>query len=144
MTPWEHTERRAREEAYATINADPQLLLEEDSWFDVDADLIYARLIGFDDEIVRDGMPLSKVPREIRMPILQSSRRLFREAEDEAFLNRLGIFDPALLMPPAPAVFRLQSGSATIRVSGELCPPVEQLRDDNTAVLAYLRYRRRS
>jgi hypothetical protein len=145
VTSWEQAERMAREQAYDTIDADPQVLLEQDSWFDVDADLIYARLLGFEGEIVRDGWRLPKVTPEIRMPIVRSTRALFREAADEAFLNRAGIIDVDLLMPTVrTAVYRLQSGFATIRVSGQFRPPVEQLRDDDTAVLAYLRYRRRA
>jgi hypothetical protein len=132
VSDWSEFEPCLRDRAYRRIDAMPELLLETDSWFTLDADLFYARLMGYEDEIVKDGLQLTKVVPDIRVPIYQ---RL-----------TLAPFDP---LDPAAIEIRtaryvLQSCFATLSVSAMHNPPVEKLRDDFTAKVAFLRYRRRS
>lgn len=134
MISWAEVEPALRDQAYRKLDTDPQILLEGDSRFDVDADLFYARLIGFEDEIVEDGVRLTSVQPEIHVAIPQPLR-LSDFAADEPIVG---------LEPTTRAVYRLQSGFATLSVDGMYGPPVEKLRKDFTARIAYLRYRRRS
>lgn len=121
----------------------PELLLETDSWFHVDADIYYARLLGFEDEIVRDGMALRRAEPQILMPIPMSFKVMTSEVLDEKFAHDNGIrLDIA---PMKTAVYVLQSCFVTLDVSGETYEvPVDKLRNDFTVKVAYLRYRRRS
>lgn len=134
-TRWTGIERIMRERAYRTIERDPQILLETNGGpVGLDADLIYARLIGFEDEVVQDGLRLSEAVATLRVPIPR--RPLFVREDADSVLWETE--------PTRVALYELQSGFATLSVSGEYLPPVEQLRPDNTARVAYLRYRRRS
>lgn len=134
-TPWAEIEPVLRDRAYRHIDAMPEILLETDSWFTLDADLIYARLIGYEDEIVKDGLRLPRVEPEIYLAIMRRPR----------------IYEPTpaeFSIEPEPmlkATYRLQSCYTTLDVSAELYDvPVENLRHDHIAKVAYLRYRRRS
>lgn len=141
--PWIETEQRLRKKAYAHLDNDPQILLERDAWFDVDADLFHARLIGFEDEIVADWW-IRKVEPILLVPLRQSMRTMVRDATDQHFLDSAGIFDPELgLTPMRTARYVLQSGFATLSVDGMYDPPCE-LRPDCTAKIAFLRYKRRA
>lgn len=142
---WAQVEPTLRDRAYKRIDDMPELLLEHDAWFTLDADIIYARMFGFEDEIVEDRLRLTKVEPAIFMPIFQSTTRMIQEATDAAFLDKAGIFSVDMgIAPMRAAEYRLQSCFVTMSVSGMHDPPVEQLRDDGTVTVAYLRYRRRS
>jgi hypothetical protein len=144
VIPWAEVEDRLREEAYEALDNDPQILLERDAWFDVDADLFHARLIGFEDEIVAEWW-IHRVEPILLVPIHQSFRTMVREATDQQFLDSAGIYDTGLgFQPIRTARYVLQSGFATLSVDGMYSPPVERLRPDNTARVAFLRYRRRA
>lgn len=136
MTPWAEMEPMLRDRAYRRLVDDPEILLETDTGglYDFDADLIYARLLGFDDEIVKDGLLLPKVMDQIFVPIHQ---RLTRASSDPSDLLEIE--------PPRTARYVLQSSFVTLSVSGFVTdPPVEKLRDNFTAKIAYLRFRRRA
>lgn len=144
MTTWAEVEPTIRDRAYRRIDAMPEILLETDSWFTLDADLFYARLIGYDDEIVQDGVLLPKVEHDIFVGINQPLD--YELLADDAFLHKAGIATLDTAIPTLrTARYALQSCFVTLSVSGELYdPPVKKLRDDFTARIAYLRYRRRS
>lgn len=136
MTTWAEVEPAIRDSAYRRIDADPQILLEDDSEFELEADLIYARLFGFDGEVVHDGRPLFTVVPKILVPIVTPARVSLggtNQPEDTIDYETYRY-----------AAYHLQSTHITLRVSGEYGPPVAQLADDHTATVAYLRYRRRS
>jgi hypothetical protein len=144
MIPWAEVVPRLLEHAYGAMNNDPQILLERDAWFTVDADLFHARLIGFEDEIVADWW-IRKVEPILLMPITQSMATMVREVTDQQFLDSAGIHDPELgIAPMRTARYVLQSGFATLSIDGMYSPPVERLRLDQTAKIAFLRYRRRA
>ena len=134
MTAWAQVEARVREKAYRTIDRDPQVLLEQDGGpVGLDADLFHARLIGFEDEIVKE-MWIRGAEPTILLPIPQRPLVLATDAETVRWE----------MEPSRVARYELQSGFAALSVSGEYDPPVEKLRPDFTARIAYLRYRRRA
>lgn len=134
MSRWEEFELALREQAYGTIDADPRLLLETDGGpVGMKADVIFARLIGMDDNIVQDGWRLPRVEPYLLMPIPLSRR------------ERMANYEPTV----ADAVLRtakfvLQSGFAHTRVSGEYAPPGVSLDSDFMFDVLYLRYKRRA
>jgi hypothetical protein len=143
--PWFEMEPMLCERAYGHLDNDPQILLEHDAWFDLDADLFHARLIGFDGEVVKEVWVNSVMP-VIMMPIYQRLALTIDPTEIAPGVHRLdGVEIHLPVDPHEPARYVLQSGFATLRVSGFVTdPPVERLRDDMTAVVAFLRYKRRS
>lgn len=131
---WTEIEAFMPERAYRTLERDPQVLLERDGGpVGLDADLFHARLLGFEDEIVTEMWVRGAEPT-ILMPIL---RRPVVLRADAASLRYE-------MEPSRVARYELQSGFVTLSVSAEYDPPVERLRPDFTARVAYLRYRRRS
>lgn len=120
---WEHFEAALRERAYAAIDHDPQVLLEEDGGpLGQTADVILARLIGFDDEIVHDGWRLRRVE-----PVL------------------LAVESTEVVPSMTAATYRLQSSYVRTRASAmNGMPPDVTPGPDATFDVLYLRYRRRS
>lgn len=145
MSRWTEYEAFLRDRAYQTLDRDPRILMEGDGGpVGLDADLFHARLLGFEDEVVRDIWVRGAEPT-LLMPIEQSFATMAREATDQAFLDAAGIYDPDLgFRTSRVARYELQSGYVVLSVAAEYQPPVERLRPDSTARVAYLRYRRRS
>lgn len=131
MTRWQHTERILREDAYRTIDGQPEVLLEGDGGpVGMKADLILARFLGFDDQIIEDGYRLNRVESEWLMPIHP----------------RLTVSEPDPMVPfMRVARYVLQQGYATTRVAAEhLDPGIPYDMTTFTATLLYVRYRRRA
>lgn len=126
MITWADVERSLRQRAYATLDDDPRILLETDAVFTVHADLIYARLFGFEDEIVRDGMQLTRAEPMILLPI---PPRIPLDGHRD--LTGLGM-----------ARYMLQSAFTVLTVTGEPGPP--QHPAGAPVRVAYLRYKRRA
>ena len=134
MSRWSEVEAFMRERAYRALDRDPQILLERDGGpVGLDADLFHARFLGFEDEIVRE-MWVPRAEPTILMPIPQ---RPIWSAVDAASVHWE-------MEVSRVARYELQSGYVTLSVAAEYDPPVEKLRPDFTARVAYLRYRRRS
>lgn len=131
MSLWEQVEPIARDKAYRTIERDPQILLEGDGGpGSMQAEVYMARLFGFEDEIVADGVRLRRPEPVYFMPI--SSGPAWMRADED--------------MQPAPirtASYVMQSGFALVTLAAEYAPPGVTLRDDFTFRVLYLRYRRR-
>lgn len=120
-----------RRRAYGALEADPQVLLEVDGGpLGVDADVFIARLIGFEDEVVDDGIRLRRAEPVYLVPL---HRRL-------SMLEP----DPAELAPMRISTYVLQSGYALATVAAENAPADVAVRDDFTVRVLYLRYRRRN
>lgn len=134
MSRWTEVEAFMRQKAYRAIDRDPQILFERDGGpVGLDADLFHARLIGFEDEIVsemwiRGAEPTILMPIPQRPVVLRSDATSLRYEMETSRVAR----------------YELQSGYAVLSVEAEYNPPVEKLRPDFTARVAYLRYRRRS
>lgn len=127
---WDQVEPIMREQAYRAIENDPQVLLEHDGGpYGVHAEVIFARLYGLDDEIVRDGWRLPRIEAALRLPIIP---RLRISAE------------PVRLEPVGRvATYVLQSGYALQTVDAMNGPPDVPLLPDFRVRVLYLRYRRR-
>lgn len=129
---WMRMEAALRERAYAVIDNQPEVLLEGDGGpVGMKADVILARFLGFDDQIIQDGYRLQRVEPEWLMPI---HPRMTARAQP----------DP----PPMPmmrtARYVLQSGYVLHHLSGEYAPA--DVSVDLTTLqfsVLYLRYRRR-
>lgn len=133
MSRWSQVEAIMRDRAYRTLDRDPQILFETDGGpVGLDADLFHARLLGFEDEIVKE-MWVSGAEPTILVPIPQRPVMLASDATEVRFE----------MEPTRVARYELQSGFAVLSVAAEYEPPVERLRPDFTAKVAYLRYRRR-
>lgn len=131
---WAEVERELREQAYGTLYMDPQILLERDGGPEgLHAELIYARLFGFDDEVVRDGWRLPRVEPVLYLPIMSSLRAVFAEPSADV-----------VFQPTRRATYRLQAAYALVAVHGEFAPAGVPLRPDFTFRVLYLRYRRRA
>jgi hypothetical protein len=127
---WEQAEPIFRERAYRSLAAQPEYLLEGDGGpIGLKADAVFARLTGFDDEIVKDGYRLSRVEPELRVP-MRPRLQAWSEPAASAALLRV-------------ARYVLQSGWATLSVSVPYLPPGVEPDVTGQAVLAFLRYRRR-
>jgi len=136
MATWDEIEAALRHKVYRTLENDPQILLEQDGGpFGVEADLIYARLIGYEDEIVKDGWRLRSIEPQLWLPITPSAR---------SFLNPDA---PPPLDVSRSAIYVLQSGYAVMPVDPLIAPDVLDLlppgRDWQPVRVLYLRYRRR-
>lgn len=70
VSEWEQIEPELRERAYRRMDSDPQVLLEQDGWLSVTADVIFARLHGMDDEVIGDRR-LQRVEPIIFAPIVR-------------------------------------------------------------------------
>lgn len=118
-----------REQAYAMIENQPEYLLEHAGGpRGIEADIISARLVGFDDEIDEDWL-IQDIVGVLRRPIVPRS-----------WLS----FDGAPLLASV-ATYELQSNYATTTVANGAAP-VEWLRflkpPDFIVRLLFLRYRR--
>lgn len=71
MTSWDDIQPAIAERLDRTLTGDPQWLFAGRGRPPVDADVVLARLIGFDEEVVRD-VRLSSVLDEYREPIRPS------------------------------------------------------------------------
>jgi hypothetical protein len=125
---WTHVERYLREQAYHAIDANPNSLFERDGGPEgMTASFIYARLMGHDDQIVKDGWRLRRVEPVLYLPIPE----------------RLTLTEPdPLLVMPRTAEYRLQSGFVLTHVSAEYTPPGTPHDDRWLASVLYVRYRR--
>lgn len=131
MSLWDQAEPVFREKAYRTIERDPQILLEGDGGpGSVQAEVYMARLYGYDDEIVADGLRLPRPEAVYLMPIM--SQPAWMRADED--------MQPALIRT---ATYVLQSGFALVKLAPEYAPPGVTLGDDFTFRVLYLRYRRR-
>lgn len=130
---WREVEWEARQQAYRTLDNDPQILLETDSGGpSVQAEVIMARLIGYEDEIVEDGLRLTRVEPVIRMPIMRRPW-IYEETQPP----------PDMTMPAAE--YRVQSGFALVHLDAMYAPPDVEFRPPTfTFRVLYLRYRRRA
>lgn len=126
---WEQIEPTLREEAYRVIDSDPQVLLETDAGFSLDADVFFARLVGFDDEVVADWR-INRIEPELYVPLMD--RPTMASAEDVLY--------PTM---PRRATYKLQSSYAMHTVQSIDGPSDVKPRPDFTIKVAYLRYRRR-
>lgn len=129
---WEHAEPCLRKRAYATLDANPESLLDGDAGgVSTPADVIMARLIGFDDQIVADGWRLTRPEPVLLMPIPE---RLSAT-----------MIDPQPFTMPRTARYVLQRGHAVVPLDGMYAPP-GVTPDPQTLLVRvlYLRYRRRS
>lgn len=147
--PWSETERRLRERAYTAMNNDPQILLERDAWFDLDADMFHARMIGFDDEIVREAWIRRPEPVILEPIVRPFSLARADPTEIAPGVHRLHGVDIHLplddddLLYGRTARYHLQSGFVVFTVDAKYQPPAEP-RPDMTVKIAFLRYRRRA
>jgi len=127
---WEEMEPVLREQAYRTIDHDPRSLLEVDGGPEgLRADVYMARLLGLDDDIVKDGWRLPRAEPHLRLPLFQ---RVTLAVPDEMLYPTL-----------RTARYELQSSFCTLRVAAEYLPPDVKVGPDFVATFAYLRYRRR-
>ena len=131
-TRWREVEAELRDLSYRRMDSDPESLLEHDSGGpSVKADVIMARLVGLDDEIVRDGWRLTHVAPELRLPIMRRSP-MFEEIQSLPDVN----------LPTARYV--LQNGFVLHHLDERYAPPgVEVGPPTFTFTVLYLRYRRR-
>jgi hypothetical protein len=128
---WQQVEPTLRHKAYRTIESDPQVLLETDGGpVGMPAEVIFARLLGFEDEVVEDGLRLAEVVPDLRLPIMS--------------LGPLLSSGPLEPQPIRVARYALQSGYARTKVAAEFAPPGVQLGPDFTFRVLYVRYRRRA
>lgn len=126
---WTEVETIMREKAYRRLDNDPQVLLEQDAWFNVDADLIFGRLYGLDGEIVQDGWQLRRIEPRVLLPIIPRSL--------------LAMDDTPAVPTLRTATYVLQSGYVLVPMDAVYAPPGVEIRPDGTFVVLYLRYRRR-
>ncbi len=126
-------EERLRAICAGTLDNDPSILLETDGVpVGQTADVILARLIGFDDEIVDDTLQLSRVEPSLRLPVSEPVR----------------VVDPMPMeyTPPRTARYVLQSGFTRATLDGmyarlfgvRVGPPT------CTASVLFVRYKRRA
>lgn len=129
---WREVEAILRGKAYGTLDNDPQVLLEGDGGpVGAEADVIMARLLGFDDQIVEDGWRLRRVEPVLFMPIMP-------------VLRLTTATEPGLTLPRT-AEYVLQSGWARCPIAAEYAPPDVQVGPPTfTFDVLYVRYRRRS
>lgn len=133
QVPWPEMERHLRGHLYAVIDHTPELLLDADGGpVGATADIILARLLGFDDEIVDDSLRLGRV------------EQVWLKAIPQQF-SVTAVELTADIEPLRTAEYVLQSCYAQMAVASMLLPP--EMRGDSptfqTSVLA-VRYRRRS
>ncbi len=132
-TLWQQVEPILREKAYASLDHDPQSLLDGDAGgFQADVEVIMARLIGFDDQIVEDGWRLERVEPVLLLPLFQKMT-LARAAA------------PVSTSMPRAARYVLQGGYAIAPLDPMYAPPgIRPNMTTWTVRVLYLRYRRRS
>lgn len=129
---WDDLIVHLRDEAYATLDADPMSLLDADGAPGVKADLYSARLVGMDDNVVDDWWIPDPRP-ELMAPIRPAPRLI---ADDDPTHS-----------PPPHARYVLQGAYATSTVAADylidaprtLVPKIQP----EGVTIAFLRYRRR-
>lgn len=130
MSSWDDAVAATIARCYASIEHDPQILLECDGGpVGKRAGIVVARMYGFDDELVAE-VRLAEALLEYRMPLR----------------DRLPVAaDPVGLLPRA-AIYRLQSAYASARISSICGAPHGIERDPATRLVEVLclRYRRRA
>lgn len=132
---WAHVEPTIRDQMNATLDAQPESLFEHDGGpVGRTADIILARLVGFDDQVVDDALRLRRVEPEWRTPI---PARLSLTPEpfspDDAILRT--------------ARYVLQSGFAEMKLDPTavpLPPDVKPTPPGFLVTVLFVRYRRRS
>lgn len=127
---WAQAEPYLRDRAYATIEADPSFLLEgEGGPYGVKADIILARLIGHDDQIVRDDLRLERI-----VPVWL-----------EPIFTRTTLARPAdVLEQPRTAEYGLRSGFAVMETDiAAIWPPAGVEAKTGRYTVLFLRYKRR-
>lgn len=131
VSHWERMEPTLRHRAYRTIESDPQVLLEADGGpVGMQAEVVLARLLGFEDEVVQDGLRLAQVVPDLRVPLPASLSLLSSDSVQP--------------QPIRTATYVLQSGFALTKVAAEYAPPGVEVGNDFTFRVLYVRYRRRS
>lgn len=134
MGDWAAFESTLRHEMNAHLDSQPESLLEQDGGpVGRTADIILARLVGFDDQIVDDTLRLRRVEPEWRMPIRE----------------RLVLAAPEADLYPTmrTATYVLQSGYAGLRldpVAVPTPPDVQAGPPDFLVSVLFVRYRRRT
>lgn len=132
---WDFIEPTLREQAYATMDADPQSLLEHDGGPEgMTADVVMARLIGFDDQIVKDGWRRERADPVLLLPIHERPKLTASLAPTEADLY------PTM----RTARYVLQSGYVVFAMDAVLLPLGVPHGPDFRTTFLYLRYRRRA
>lgn len=126
---WEETHR---ERLNAYIQRQPEFLFERDGGpLTLKADLYWARLIGFEDEVV-DDVTLTRPEFEIHLPLPIRPTAQIAADPHASLLHRT-------------ARYVLQSNWATFAVSAICGPPgLPYSADTFLCQIAFLRYRRRS
>lgn len=136
MDDWPDFERHLRQRLNAAIDAQPESLLETDNGpIGMKADIILARLLGFDDQIVSDTMRLRRVEPLLETPIPERLTLATLEPE------------PGDYVPLRTARYVLQSGYVTMQVDPVAVPlpgGVKVGPPDFRATVLFVRYRRRS
>jgi hypothetical protein len=95
---------------------------------------LFARLLGPDDQIIRDGMRLAEPLTEIKLPIMRRLR--WEEATESGPI-------PSLLADAA--IYRIQPAQATVGIACEFCEPpdgVTPLLTTQLWIARFLLYRR--
>jgi hypothetical protein len=139
---WRDIEPALRGQAYGSIDADPQILLEGDGGpSGLDADIFMARLIGYDDQIIEDTI----IPHIVDQ-LLRATRTVNPLPLDGTSHDAIWCVDDVRAEPMTlREAYVLQSGYATATWSLECGPmPDVKPRPDGTIRIAYLRYRRRA
>lgn len=128
---WARAESTLRDRAYATIEADPGFLPDHEGGpYGVKADIILARLIGHDDQIVRDDVRLDRIEPVWLEPIHE---RLTPAAPDDPY------------SPPRVAEYGLRSGYAVATLDATAIWPPPDVRPNGSPLytVLFLRYKRR-
>jgi hypothetical protein len=127
MGEWQHVEPILREQAYAVINNDPYMLLETEGWpGGMEADVILARLLGFDEQVEHDWR-IPRVESVLLTPIPERLSVLAQEPERT---------------PLRTARYNLLSNYARMSVDGRYAPADVTLGADFRFSVLAVRYRR--
>ena len=136
---WEHILWHQREMAYLKIGKYSDAEIRDGGPTGIKAHLIFARLIGFDGEIVRDEQ-LDRYQDDILVPIMQSMTvNLYDPFSDEALSPSEATIEMRTAKFVCQNVF-YQLGVAWHLLPYDLLPP----NKDYTATLLFLLYKRRS
>lgn len=113
-TPWRVAEPMLRAELLAALTHDPQYLLMRDGNPYIDADVILARLEGFDEQVV-DEIRLSEMRADYLVPLRQ--RMTLTEAR--GFESRIPV-----------RRFAAQNAYANLTISAESITPPDDVKPD--------------
>ena len=131
---WSQAEPYLRDRAYRTIESDPGFLLDHEGGpYGIKADLILARLIGHDDQVVRDDLRLDRIRDVLLEPMFP--RMNFHAAPPEVVGDYPDI---------RTAEYGLRSGYAVAEfdIAG-LWPPAGVEAKTGRYTVLFLRYKRR-